>query len=412
MVYSKLKKVAALVVVMLVGMTSIVAQSKGGHEVDIKIYFPYDEAYIDLNYMGNEQTLAKVDSMLRDEAFMATIRCVEVVAQSSPEGTVDYNAGLSERRKQTIEKRFKRDYPHIEAKKWSFKSVAENWPLFHQHLEEDPNLPDRDQILAISTSDRHDDAKAWLMQIMNGGNTWKYIKANILPKHRFGASVLFIPWESYPPLVPGAIPMEHVSRMAQPTLVPESFYPQEQESPKMLFAIKSNLIWDALSIVNLGVEVPIGERWSIVGEVVHPWWRSWPSNFTMQIESYHGEVKYWLGDRSKREQLQGWSIGAYGGWGRYDIQPFKETGVQGYFNDYGLEVGYAHKIARNLNLEFTVGVAYLSTKYYNYKMAYETDEFGDIKVIPYPWRNNSMKTVFPTRCGVSLVWTIKNGGKK
>ncbi len=384
---------------------SALAQSIGDKRVDIKIYFPYDQAYIDSEYMGNKQSLSLADSLLKDSEYITTLRQIVVTAQSSPEGSVAYNARLSERRSQSLKKYFTESYPQIEQSLWSFQAVAENWELFHKNLEEDPYLPERERILAISRSDREADAKEWLLKTMDGGKPWLYIKNNILPSQRFGASMLFIPISS--PSLAGEMKFRNSDNIPQLPLPRFGLTESINNKSKLLFAIKTNLVLDALSVVNLGVEIPIKERWSVVAEMVHPWWRSWPADFTMQIESYHGELKYWLGDRTRKEQLQGWSLGAYGGWGRYDIQPFTRTGVQGYFSDYGFEVGYAHRIARNLNLEYTIGLGYVSTNYEDYKMVNSTDEFGDIKVIPYPWMQNSLKSILPTRCGVSLVWLIK-----
>ncbi len=396
---------------------SLYAQDIDGRELDIKIYFSYDQVQIDPTYMDNHASLHLIDSLLRDTHYISTLSNIEITAQSSPEGRVHYNERLSERRKRSLEQYFRTSYPQIDPSLWSFKAVAENWDLFREHLMEDKNLPSRDEILAIVDGNRAPDDKEWLLKKMDGGRPWLYIKEHILPTQRFGASVLFIPIVETPvehieptPAIEETLTIVQDSILQLPILPDSVQVVHEVESPKVLFALKTNLVLDLLSVVNLAAEIPIGRRWSIVGEVVYPWWRSWPDDFTMQIESYHGELKYWLGDRELQEQLQGWYLGAYGGWGRYDIQPFTATGVQGTFFDSGLEVGYAHPIARNLHLEYTIGLGYVSTSYDNYKMVSDTDEYGDIKVIPYPWLNNSLKSILPTRCGVSLVWTIKNGG--
>lgn len=403
------KIVIAIFIIVLFAIMSIYAQGSSGLMVDVKIYFHYDKANIDSTYMDNQQSLRMVDSLLNDRRYVSTLRRIEVSAQSSPEGTISYNEQLSQRRRASLEEYFTTKYPHIDPALWSFSAIAENWDLFHQHLQEDPNLPDREKILSISSSERDADAKEWLLKTMNQGESWRYIAQNILPSQRFGASVLFIPLVS--PVIAKPISIES-SRAIEPLYIPQSQYvPTPQQESSLLFALKTNLILDVLSVVNIAAEVPIGERWSVVGEVVYPWWRSWPANFTMQIESYHGEVKYWLGDRETLEQLHGWSVGLYGGWGLYDIQLFSEEGVQGDFFDVGAQLCYSHPIANKLHLEYTLGLGYVSTDYNDYYMAYDTDEFDDIKVIPYPWMNSKLRSVLPTRLGVSLVWHIGTSSK-
>ncbi len=393
-------------------MTSIYAQ---GREVDLKIYFPYDESFIDPTYMDNSHNLHIVDSLLSDASFITSLQQIEIIAQSSPEGKIEYNERLSEQRRESLEKYFTTNYPEIEPTLWSFIAVAENWELFIDQLYEDPNIPNREKVLEIALGERITDEKEWLLKKLDDGRSWAYIKENILPSQRFGAKIVFIPTTE-----PATEPIITVAQTQEqepiPTPEPKQQVTQPQplqttEEEKTLLAIKTNLLLDLITAVNIAVEVPIGNRWSVVGEVLYPWWQSWDNEFTMQIESYHAEVKYWLGNRSREDRLLGWSVGLYGGWGRYDIQLFSPSGVQGDFFDAGAEIGYSHSIAKNLHLEYTVGVGYLSTDYNDYDVVNNTDEYGDIKVIPYPWMNNSLKSVLPTRCGVSLVWTIKGDGR-
>ncbi len=95
------------------------------------------------------------------------------------------------------------------------------------------------------------------------------------------------------------------------------------------------------------------------------------------------------------------------------MQPFSEEGVQGDFFDVGAQLSYSHPINRSkrLYLEYSLGVGYISTDYNDYHMAYDTPEFGDIKVIQYPWMNNKLRSVLPTRLGVSLAWHVFSRSK-
>lgn len=420
---SILSRVIMLLMVTIVAgiIPSAVAQrtTLTGYNIEklgIKIYFRYDDSSIDSNYMNNSETLKLLDSLLHNNRLISTLDTIAVTAVSSPEGAYGYNARLSERRKVSLEKYLRGKYPSIDSGLWYFNSIAENWTDFRELLASDILLPNREEVLAIVDNDsRTPDDKEWLLKELNYGIPWSYIKEYILPHQRYGASVVFVPRRVKVSVTPEPQTAAKVESPATAATIMERPVVETPQTPEAILAIKSNLVWDLATVVNLGVEVPIGERFSVVGEVVYPWWRSWNANFTMQIESYHAEVKYWLGDRTRREKLTGWSVGLYGGWGRYDIQPFSETGVQGTFWDAGAEIGYAQPIAKNLNLEFTLGVGYVSTTYNDYYMAYDTQEYGDIKVIPYPWTKTRLSTVLPTRFGVSLVWVFdsnKKGGNR
>ncbi|MGM9791621.1 MAG: DUF3575 domain-containing protein [Candidatus Cryptobacteroides sp.] len=188
-------------------------------------------------------------------------------------------------------------------------------------------------------------------------------------------------------------------------------------SEKPLFALKSNLLFDALGFVNLGVEVPLGQRFSVGADAVFPWWSNPRKDFTMQMLEAELSAKYWLGKRDGKEALTGLFAGIYAGAGYYDFQLGRLTdgnGVQGdVFLLAGLQAGYAHKIGQNLRLEYSAGLAYIKTEYYDYISVKDT-KFGDIKVIPYPWRAKRTTGVMPTKLSVSLVWMIssKKGGRR
>lgn len=176
---------------------------------------------------------------------------------------------------------------------------------------------------------------------------------------------------------------------------------------KPLLAVKSNLLFDLASALNVELEVPMGKRWSVAGEWMFPWWRSNKSDLTMQLLAGHGEIRYWLGDRAKRDVMTGWHLGLYGGGGKFDFQVFNDDGSQGDFFDAGLSLGYAHRIgrSRSLRMEYTLGVGYLRSNYEAYDRVRDT-KYGDIKVVRYPWETRRLNWIGPTRARISLVWLL------
>ena len=57
---------------------------------DFRIYFPFDDAKFNENYLENPQTLAKLDSVIAVHGIEA-LDSLLVVAKSSPEGRYAYN---------------------------------------------------------------------------------------------------------------------------------------------------------------------------------------------------------------------------------------------------------------------------------------------------------------------------------
>ena len=186
---------------------------------------------------------------------------------------------------------------------------------------------------------------------------------------------------------------------------------------KPLFAIKTNLLFNAATLINLGIELPVSERVSIAAEGIFPWWRNASKDITIQMMAADIEGKYWFGDRSLFEPMTGFYAGAYFGGGIFDFQLGKFTdgkGVQGdFFILGGLSAGYAHKIGRNLRLEYGLGLEYLQCDFREYISVKDT-KFGNIKVMPYPWELKRSRSILPAKASVSLVWMIdsRKGGPK
>ena len=112
---------------------------------------------------------------------------------------------------------------------------------------------------------------------------------------------------------------------------------------KPLFAFKTNLLFDVITALNIGVEVPIGKRWSVDADWLFPWWRhdkNRPNSKPYRLEVLCGslEGKYWFGNRDNYPVLNGWFAGVYGSGGLYDLQ-WNEKGYTGIFFVVGIRAG-------------------------------------------------------------------------
>lgn len=181
-------------------------------------------------------------------------------------------------------------------------------------------------------------------------------------------------------------------------------------------ALKSNLLYDLVAAPNIALEVPMGDRWSVAGEWIFPWWTTCNSDAednprnTYQLLNGNLELKYWLGDRSRRDLLTGWSVGLYAGGGLYDLE-YETKGYQGeFFIASGVMCGFAHPInsSRSLRLEYSLGVGFLQTDYRYYEEHYGVNgEWHTIHMLSgrYSW-------IGPTSAKVSLVWLLNSRDKR
>lgn len=128
-------------------------------------------------------------------------------------------------------------------------------------------------------------------------------------------------------------------------------------------AFRSNLL---LPLMNIGVEVPIGNRWSLSADWYYPWaWRLPDHKDCFEFLGGTAEARYWFGRRHRpgekntKYRLLGHSIGLVAGAGYYDFQE-KWAGFQGEYGAAGIDYQYAMPLGKkgNIHLEFdlTLGV--------------------------------------------------------
>ena len=173
--------------------------------------------------------------------------------------------------------------------------------------------------------------------------------------------------------------------------------------------IRTNLLYDAALVPNIGVEFWLGKRMSVLGDWAYAWWNSNRRHHYWRIYGGELELRYWLGERAAQKPLQGHHLGLYGQWVTYDFE-FGHTGQMGgepgdnIFRranyGIGLAYGYSLPVARRLNIDFTIGMGYFWGKYYEY--------------IPnggvYVWQRTCHRHFFgPTKIEVSLQWLIGRG---
>lgn len=169
-------------------------------------------------------------------------------------------------------------------------------------------------------------------------------------------------------------------------------------------AIKTNLLYDIASVVNIGIEAPIRDRWSVAFDWVCPWWSSYENQKYLQLMYGSLEGRYWLGNREDKPQLTGWFAGIAAGGGIYDLMYDAMHGIQGEFSTIGAVGGFAHAInaSGTLRMEYSVGLGWMGTEY----VKYWWDEYDYTLIAPSPqtWRTNWFG---PVKAQVSLVYMLK-----
>ena len=179
---------------------------------------------------------------------------------------------------------------------------------------------------------------------------------------------------------------------------------QKEKRPlNTVVALKTNLLFDAVTALNFEVEVPIGKRFSVMVEDVFPWWET-GNKYCFQVWEMGVEGRFWFKPWKNigTEKLRGLFVGPYVMSGKYDFQFDKSINYQGEFWSVGLTAGYSLPLGKKKwgNLEFSLSLGYLQSPYRHYL---PTDDY--VKLIHDPALDGTFYDIFlyPTKAKISLV---------
>ena len=178
-----------------------------------------------------------------------------------------------------------------------------------------------------------------------------------------------------------------------------------------ILALKTNLLYDAVSLVNFSIEAPLyKDKFSLLYYHQFPWW-TWGENsneYCVRFLSIGAEARWWF-HPSGKDRFTGHFLGAYSESGKYDFGFQHEFCYQGEFWTSGLSYGYSMPISKKggVNLEFSLSAGYAKINYRGYLPS------EDYSIL---WRdlNNKGKLYYvgPTKVQISLVVPIRKTHKK
>lgn len=375
---------------------------------EFRITFPVNSSKLDRSYRLNAQAFARLDSLLSVHGDVY-VDSVLVVSKSSPEGRYKGNVALSERRSLAIYDYIAETHPEL-VSRVRYTAERESWAEFRQMLLEDPTLSSatRERALAIVDADLESDAKKACLYRMP---EYKYFLDNYFPAIRFSAIVVVFDRLAMSQAEIGEV---SVDESGDSWTVPEDELQVEVSRPRlvipaltgkrMIAALKTNLLYDAVTALNFEVEVPIADRYSVMVEDVFPWWET-GNKYCFQMWEIGVEPRVWLRawDPAGAQKLRGWFAGVYVMSSKYDFQIDRNLNYQGEYWSAGLSAGYVMPIGRRkrVNLEFSLAAGFLQTDYRHYLPTESYD-----KLIRDRYRVGKASYFGPTKAKVSLVVPI------
>jgi hypothetical protein len=297
-----------------------------------------------------------------------------------------------------------------------FSFLGRDWEGLYRLADMDFNLPYRDETLALlrKIASHPKEESVRKLQRFQGGKVYAYLYKHHFPALR--ASTLYI-WysEGMLPLFSAHTSLKKSFCMDVPQLGSSPRVvsaPEESEKQLYYWALKTNALYDAALVPNVGTEFYWGKNWSVGANLMYAWWQNGASSKFWRV--YGGDIylRKWFGQKAEENPFAGHHIGVYAQLLTYDFC----LGDKGYMGGQpggnlwdklqyacGVEYGYSLPIARRLNLDFTLGLGYMGGTYHEYRIA------DDCKV----WQATKNRNWFgPTKAEVSLVWLLGRSNNK
>ena len=395
------------------------------------IYFRPGYSLLELSYRDNAANMKALTQGIQTIKGNPCVQLqhIRILSAASPEGNSALNKRVAKRRGERL-----RDYLKetlvLPDSIFTVSSAGEDWQGLASLIAKE-KTPWRNKALQIirhtpewvTRNGKVVDGRKRQLQNLDGGKAWKYMLDNHFYTLRTGAVVVCevktLAAESTPSAAEARSEQARLESASQSPssppfpAIPSQVHPSsESQAPPVAsyFALKSNLLYDALLVPNLSLEASIGSGWTLGAGGMFAWWSKDAKHRYWRIYGGDLEIRKYFGTLSKSKPLQGHHLGIYGDFLTYDF----EFGAKGYQSKAtyaaGIKYGYSHPIANRLNLDFALGIGYLHSNYKTYVPRDGCYVYQETK---------KRKWLGPTQAEISLVWLLgkgntnkKKGGKK
>lgn len=426
----------------------------------VKVYFIVGHSRFNPDVRDNRAAMDRFIHIVNEAQANDNIQRIVVSGYASPDGISTANERLSRLRCESVA-----DYlvEHTGVRREDIQTVAGGvaWDELRRLVEENPDVPSRKKILDIldytplwifdKSGNITSGRKARLMSLERG-EPYRWMLIHLFPELRNAiALAVFLKREmpekvvqtdtSVLEVAPEVEVISETSEISEVTETSEisesseiseiskisvvSKIPGAPGAPGMdetaasmrtqkpfYMGVKTNMLFDAALIPNIGAEFYLGKNLSIYGEWMYAWWdnnarhRYW--------RTYGGDIglRWWFGRKAHSKPLTGHHLGVYGGILTFDV----ENGDTGYLGgkpggtlwdrwlvNTGIEYGYSLPVGKRINIDFSIGLGYMGGNYIKY-FPFDNDYYFD--------KEYSMHFFGPTKAEISLVWLIGRGNTK
>lgn len=175
-------------------------------------------------------------------------------------------------------------------------------------------------------------------------------------------------------------------------------------------AVKSNLLYDATTSINLGTEIGLAPKWTLdISGNYNPW--TFSGNRKLKHWLIQPETRYWFCQRFSghffgiHEHYSRFNAGGMLPWGFNSGKMFGSINndnlinsrYEGWLAGGGISYGYQWILGNHWGLEATVGLGYTYLKYNKYRCEKCSEKVG----------SESRNYFGPSKAGITLIFMIK-----
>ena len=353
----------------------------------LQVYFPQNVSVLDPGFRGNGEKLEAFTENFHKmkDTPGSKVKSVLIVSGASPEGNINLNRRLSDSRASAV-LNYLLEKQLLDPSEVEVESRGVDWTGLY-NLVYDSDKPYKDEVLRIIAGPETEEKNGKIVEKrqvsllqMDGGNVWKDMFDSYFPNLR--GTMVMIVWnirkEIKRPLPPPA-PEPEPKPAPAPEPVPEPApapepepepapAPQPAPAPKPAWTfnmvVKTNLLYDAASMLNLGVELGLYKGLTLNVEYMHnPWIRAKYSHW-YRVHGAEFGLKYYF-NKEERPFAPGHHVGLSAQMLTFDLtgimvdaEPWKCAPMISY--------GYTLPIRKRLNLDFEVGAGVLIGDVYKY----------------------------------------------
>lgn len=381
------------------------------------LYYYCDRIDLDKEYLDNSYQIFRIKNILLNSK---KIDSITIYSYASPEGSPARNKWLAEKRSITAKEFILASLPDsstLKSENIRLRPMGENWEGLEAELEANYNLPNRDRVMRIICADIPTETKKWRLKRLDNGYTYNWIIRHHMPRLRMATWICV---HAPIPLLPLSFDDSDKLQLPQALQQINQTALTSLTERRTIMAIKSNLLYDALTLLNFSVEVPITKHFSALYYHQFPWWR-WgeaKNEYCIRFLSIGAEGRWWISPgkfakkRFEHDRLTGHFLGIYAESGKWDFEWGRNICHQGEHWSAGLSYGYAMPIGKYLNLEFSVSAGYASIPYRRYVPS------ADYEILwKDPEKHGRWHYFGPTKAQITLavpiiIKTKKKGGKQ